>query len=316
MTPLHLPSIGVGRVVDRPRGLALIGLLLLGCTAQPASVATPTSRATLAPAPAASASAVPTASPTPSPTPNYEAVPKIANSKAGLIEQLVTVEAAIRDPRVTGRQLDWSGHLQQLVYSTLADSPEWQPDALAALPETTRPAVSGALEAIKQTRLIHGPTPKTLPDWKILTPKPIDTLLGFYREAEAKYGVPWEYLAAIHLIETRMGRIRGLSTSGAQGPMQFMPPTWAAYGTGDVYDDHDAIMGAANYLKANGAPGDMQRALYAYNHSQPYVNAMTGYAKVLTDDPSAYRGYHGWQVYYTSEETGTVLLPEGWTKPG
>ncbi len=35
--------------------------------------------------------------------------------------------------------------------------------------------------------------------------------------------MPWYYLAAINLIETRMGRIDGLSTAGAQGPMQFLP---------------------------------------------------------------------------------------------
>ena len=298
---------------------ALLAVALLSCTAQPAVVATatPSAQPTVAPSAAVTATATPTATPSPSPTPDYDAEPKTANSKAGLIEQLVTVEAAIRDPNTTGKKLDWTGHLQQLVYSTLVDSPEWQPDALAALPsDARRDAVKGALEAIKQTRAIHGPLPKTLPDWRILEPKPIETLLGFYKEAEAKFGVEWEYLAAIHLIETRMGRIRGLSTAGAQGPMQFMPPTWSAYGMGgDVYDDHDAIMGAANYLKANGAPADMQRALFAYNHSQPYVNAMIAYAKVMQADPDAYRGYHGWGVYYTSEETGTVYLPVGWTKP-
>lgn len=300
------------------RGI-LLALVLVSCTAQPAVVATetPTVRPTVAPTTTATASAVPTATPTPSPTPDYDAEPKIANSKAGLIDQLVMVEAAIRDPNTTGKKLDWTGHLQQLVYSTLVDSAEWQADALAALPnDRQRDAVKGALEAIKQTRAIHGPLPKTLPDWQILAPKPIETLLGFYKEAEEKFGVEWEYLAAINLIETRMGRIRGLSTAGALGPMQFMQPTWDAYGMGgDVFDDHDAIMGAANYLKANGAPNDMQRALFAYNHSQPYVNAMVGYAKVMQADPDAYRGYHGWAVYYTSEETGTVFLPVGWTKP-
>ncbi len=297
--------------------LALLALLVASCTAPGAvtATATPASTPTLAPTPAAAASATP--SPTPSPTPNYDEDPKIANSKQGLVDQLVMVEAAIRDPQVVGKKLGWMGHLQQIVYSTLVDSPEWQPDALAALPsDRVRGAVAGALAAIKQTRAIHGPIPKTLPEWRILAPKPIQTLLSYYREAEQRFGVEWEYLAAIHLIETRMGRIQGLSTAGAQGPMQFMAPTWAAYGLGgDVNDDHDAIMGAANYLRANGAPKDMQRALYAYNHSQPYVNAMIGYAKVLKGDPDAYRGYHGWEVYYTSEATGTVHLPVGWTKP-
>ncbi len=295
--------------------LAVLLALLAACTPGPAAVATTAPAATPTLAPTATVTASPTPSATPSPTPDYDELPKIANSKQGLIDQLVMVEAAIRDPAVEGKALAWMGHLQQLVYSTLADSPEWQPDALAALPEPQRKAVAGALGAIKQTRLISGPTPRTLPDWKIVAPRPMDTLLGYYKEAERTYAVKWEYLAAINLIETRMGRIRGLSIAGAQGPMQFMPATWAAYGKGDVNDDRDAILGAANYLKANGAPGDMQRALFAYNRSQPYVNAMMAYAKVLMDDALAYRGYYGWQVYYTSQETGTVLLPEGWTKP-
>ena len=65
--------------------------------------------------------------------------------------------------------------------------------------------------------------------------------------------------------------------------------------------------------RANGAPGDMQRALYAYNHSQAYVNALIDYANVMKADPLAYRGYHGWQVYYPTVD-GPVLLPIGWTK--
>src|SRR6266550_894429 len=106
-----------------------------------------------------------------------------------------------------------------------------------------------------------------------------------------------------------------LSSAGAQGPMQFIPATWTQYGDGgDINDDHDAIMGAARYLKAAGAPDNMQKALFAYNHSQAYVNALLDYANVMKADPSAYRGYHGWQVYYPTLD-GPILMPVGWTKP-
>jgi hypothetical protein len=183
----------------------------------------------------------------------------------------------------------------------------------AALPEQTRAAVKGSLEAGKQLRSMGGAIPKTLPDWKIVEPAPIDTLLSDYREGEAQFGVAWYYLAAIHLVETRTGRIRGLSSAGAQGPMQFMPGTWAMYGKGDVNNSHDAIIAAARYLKAAGAPGNMPRAIFAYNHSQAYVNAIIAYAEVMKADPAAYRGYHGWQVYYPTLD-GPVLLPVGWKK--
>ena len=259
----------------------------------------------------------PTATATPAPTatppPRWDELPVPANDAASLAKQLAMVETAIRDPNVTGAQLDWMGHMQQLDYSRLQDYPEWKDTVLAALPAQSRAAVTGSLEAGRQIRMLSGPIPKSLPDWKIVAPGQIDQLMAYYKEAEAKFGVPWYYLASVHLVETRMGRIHGLSSAGAQGPMQFMPATWAAYGTGNINDDHDAILGAANYLRANGAPADMQRALYAYNHSQAYVNALIDYANVMKADPLAYRGYHGWQVYYPTVD-GPVLLPIGWTK--
>src|SRR5437867_5306108 len=146
---------------------------------------TPTASATLV----AIATATPSPVPSPTATPDWNALPVPADEAAGTARQLAMVEAAIRDPSVSGAQLSYIGHLQQLVYSRLGDYPDWQAPALAGLPPATRDAVKGALEARKQIALIRGPTPRGLPDWKILTPKPIATLLSFYKEAEAKYGI-------------------------------------------------------------------------------------------------------------------------------
>jgi cell wall-associated NlpC family hydrolase len=44
-------------------------------------------------------------------------------------------------------------------------------------------------------------------------------------------------------------------------------------GIADVWNAADAIAGAAWLLRSNGAPLDYQRALFAYNHSQWYVEA-------------------------------------------
>jgi soluble lytic murein transglycosylase-like protein len=216
---------------------------------------------------------------------------------------------------VTGAKLTYMGHLEQLAVSSINDNPKWKDQVLAALPESVRGTVAGTIEAGRVLRQLHGPTPKTLPDWKIVEPAPAADLMKFYKEGEQKFGVPWYYLAAINLVETRMGRIRGISSAGALGPMQFIQSTWDAYGAGgDVNDPHDAIIGAARYLKAAGAPGDMQRALFAYNHSQAYVDSIAGYAVVMKADPDAFRGYHGWQVYYTTVD-GTSWLKVGWKKP-
>ena len=291
----------------------VLTVALVGCST--AAAPAPSVRFTPIPTAVPTATAAPSEVPaaTATPAPNYNQTPAPANDAAALATQLAMVETAIRDPNVTGVELNWMGHLQQLDYSRLQDYPEWKDVVLGALPEKTRAAVTGSLDAGKQLRLLSGPVPKSLPDWKIVAPASIEDLLGFYKEAEAEFGIPWYYLASIHLVETRMGRIRGLSSAGAQGPMQFIPSTWARYGSGDINSDHDSILAAARYLKAAGAPDDMPRALFAYNHSQAYVNALTLYAEVMKADAAAYRGYHGWQVYYPTND-GPVFLPVGWVK--
>ena len=123
-------------------------------------------------------------------------------------------------------------------------------------------------------------TPRdTLPAWQIEPPAPPDELLGYYHDAEAATGVGWNYLAAINFIETRFGSIHGVSTAGAEGPMQFLPSTFAAYGDGgDVRNPRDAIMAAGRYLAANGFAGDPDRAIFQYNHASQYVAAVNQYA--------------------------------------
>lgn len=102
-----------------------------------------------------------------------------------------------------------------------------------------------------------------------------------YAKAEKKYGVPREILAAVHYVETgQSGDTTRSSYAGAKGPMQFLPATFRHYaqdGDGDgvtsIYDVHDAIFTAANYLAQNGASrGRIIPALYQYNHSYSYVS--------------------------------------------
>jgi membrane-bound lytic murein transglycosylase B len=282
-------------------------------TAQPRP--TPAVRYTPVPTLAPSGAVVtPAPAPTATPAPDYTALPVAAENPAALAAQLNEVENGLRDPKVSGAQLKYYGHLEQLALGRLVDYPDWLPSVLAALTPQGRAAIEGSLAAGKELRSMSSVVPTRLPDWKIVEPASIDELLQDYKDAEAQFGVGWYYLAAINLVETRMGRIRGLSSAGAQGPMQFMPATWAQYGRGDVNNNRDAIMGAARYLVAAGAPGNMQKALFAYNHAQAYVNALVYYAIVMKSDPNAYRGYHGWQVYYPTVD-GPIYMPAGWTKP-
>ena len=110
--------------------------------------------------------------------------------------------------------------------------------------------------------------------------------LQLFQVAGARYDVPWTVLAGIGKVECDDGqdpdpsctREGAVNYAGAGGPMQFLASTWAAYavdGNGDGRTDRwnpaDAIFTAASYLRASGAPRELQRAVFAYNHSTAYV---------------------------------------------
>ena len=143
-------------------------------------------------------------------------------------------------------------------------------------------------------------------------PGPPTSSSSIYQEAGDEFDIPWSVLAAINLVETGTGRIRGTSTAGAQGPMQFLPATWAAYGGGgDINDTHDAIFGAARYLAANNGATDIDNALFRYNHSDRYVRGVKLYADLIAEHPRAFLGLHHWGVWYLTSE-GEVYLPVGY----
>jgi membrane-bound lytic murein transglycosylase B len=144
-------------------------------------------------------------------------------------------------------------------------------------------------------------------------PEPLDDLMSHYREAEAATGIDWRVLAAINLIETGMGRIVGLSSAGAQGPMQFLPTTWEEVADGgDINDAHDAIQGAARYLVRRGGLDDIRDGLWGYNNSDNYVNAVLTYVELLETDERALRGLYNWEIY-VGTDAGTLWLPVGFS---
>jgi len=87
-------------------------------------------------------------------------------------------------------------------------------------------------------------------------------LRAWYAEGQRRSGVSWQLLAAVNFVESDFGRMRETSVAGAQGPMQFMPSTWASYGRGDVHDPHAAILGAGEIPpRGRGHDGRARRAL-------------------------------------------------------
>jgi membrane-bound lytic murein transglycosylase B len=301
-----------GDDVRRPALYGAIALLLTACTFSRGTPGESVSGSRTASSEASAPAAVATVTPSPLPTATPRPDPPVAGSDPdALASQMIVAERAVRDRTVTGADLAWFGHLQQLTYRQLAATPQWRDTVLAAVPADLKTAASANADATADLRATVIPGPDLPTTWRIVEPAPLDDLARYYREAEAEFGVPWSYLAAIHLVETRMGRIRGTSTAGAQGPMQFIPATWERYGEGDINSDRDAIRAAARYLKANGAPGNMANALFRYNQSQRYVRAVTAYAEVMRADADAYRGYYQWQVYYLTTR-GDILLPVGY----
>jgi hypothetical protein len=192
---------------------------------------------------------------------------------------------------------------QQRIYRYLARNPDVASRTYGGLPKALAGEARANVAAIRGLLSLAHPISGPV-KLRLRPPAPADVLLGHFRRAERRFGVEWEVLAAVMFVETKFGRVRSPSYTGAQGPMQFMPGTWAAYGMGgDVHDTRDSLLAAANYLHASGAPGDYRRALYAYNHSQAYVDAVLLHARQMKRDVRNYYGYYNWQVY--------VITPDG-----
>jgi Transglycosylase SLT domain len=117
--------------------------------------------------------------------------------------------------------------------------------------------------------------------------------LRLYEQAAERYGLDWAILAGIGKVECDHGRAPSpscteegqVNSAGAGGPMQFLASTWAEYGVDadgeglpDRWDPADAIYGAADYLRASGAPADYGRAIFAYNHASWYVADVEAWA--------------------------------------
>lgn len=239
------------------------------------------------------------------------AQPRVSSDPATLADDLVADEQALRDPSTPGPALQAAARRQQAAYRAIGYHSEWDAITRPRIPASLLQIYDLNVDARRQLTAM-AETKDAVPAWRVVAPAPADELLAYYRDAEAASGVGWNYLAAINLIETRLGSVVGPSSAGAQGPMQFLPSTFAAYGDGgDIYSPRDSIMAAGRYLAANGFSNDRDGAIFRYNHAAQYVRAVNDYAAVLAADPAAFTGFYGWDVYLKTTR-GDVLLPIGY----
>ena len=279
---------------------ALVACVLAGCSAQAGEVP----RADVGGPPTSSRAAHAPAAPAP-------AQPVLASDPARIIDDLMADEQVLRASGAPEEALVAAARRQQKAYRVLARHPEWDAVARSRVPPPLLNVYDRNIDARRQLAAM-GRGKATLPAWRVDRPPAADALLGFYRKAEAASGVSWNYLAAIHFVETAFGRIAGVSTAGAQGPMQFMPSTFAVYGAGtDIHSPHDSIMAAGRFLAAHGFARDRDQAIYRYNNSAQYVRAINHYATLIAADPAVFTGYYRWDVYYNST-AGDVVLPVGY----
>jgi hypothetical protein len=245
---------------------------------------------------------------------------------ASLAERLTQTTRSLRDViddwRSSGGTGDWPPPRpvvrlaldEQRIYQVLAGMGERRREAtVRRLAPRIRPAARDATFAARRLADgLAGVVVKEPPEMRTRAPLPADMLRAFYERASRRFEVPWTLLAAVHFLETKFGRVVSPSWAGAQGPMQFLPSTWEAFGMGgDIHDTQDAILGAANYLSATGSPADDRAALWAYNPVDYYGDAVLAYDRLMRRDVRAYYALYNWQVFVRTP-SGLVQL----TGPG
>ena len=233
----------------------------------------------------------------------------IGGDPARLAGQLSTAEALLGESGAAPAALARQALIIQLACLRIAAHPGWAKAVTGRIAPAQRAAAAAHIAATAD--LVALTPAKASPPWRIIPAENLAALRADYRAAQAATRVGWTYLAAINFVESDFGRIISPSSAGARGPMQFLPATWAIYGHGDINRPRNAIFAAARYLAAHGAPASIGSALYAYNPSWRYVDAVRRYARQLRADPNALPGYYYSPVIYRAAR-GWVLLPPGY----
>jgi membrane-bound lytic murein transglycosylase B len=200
---------------------------------------------------------------------------------AVLAAQLVRADAALQAHATVGVAL-----AQQRIVLRLSDRPALARQVIHLLPPKLARDVTDDVLAHRELARLTLAQP--LSAFRVGPAEAAAKLRAYYTEAQRRSAIPWQVLAAVNYVESDFGRVRESSVAGAQGPMQFLPSTWAAYGRGNVHDPRQAILGAARFLRAAGGTLNERAALHRYNPSWAYVDAIERYAGRIRRDPQAF----------------------------
>lgn len=209
-----------------------------------------------------------------------------------------------------GRRVAFGALWQQRMFRVVTKRPSLARKVIRRVPGWLARKVRVHTEAGAGLRALASPIDPPV-KMRITPPDNHAKLQRYYRKAGRRYDIPVEILASLNFVESKFGRFMGPSSAGAKGPMQFIPSTWDYYGEGNIWNPHDAIMAAARYLSASGAPERMLPALMAYNNSRAYADAVLVYADEMRRRPHSFYSYFFWQVFVRTTKGDLQLTGPG-----
>lgn len=110
---------------------------------------------------------------------------------------------------------------------------------------------------------------------------------GLVKDIASRNGIDWKILEAVWEVESGKSWDRSVTSyAGAQGPMQFLPSTFRHYAApgADINSARDSLEAGAKLLALAGAAnGNIDQALFSYNHSGAYVSKVKRVASSINE---------------------------------